>query len=79
MLCQATKTGNGKKPKDCIFPFKWKGIQYNTCTDVDAKDGRPWCAIKVNKKKVVKKKDRWICQAGCPGTGKILLLYFDDS
>ena len=69
--CQATKKGNGKKPKDCIFPFKWKNIEYETCTKVDAvQNDKAWCAIKVNNKNVVKKNHRWICEDGCPGNGE---------
>ena len=26
----------------CIFPFTYKGITYNSCTDVE--EDRPWCA-----------------------------------
>ena len=69
--CQATKKGNGKNPKDCIFPFKWKNIEYETCTKVDAvKNDKAWCAIKVNNKNMVKKNHRWICEDGCPGIGE---------
>ena len=70
--CKATKKGNGKKPKTCIFPFIWKSKEYVECTDKDGNKG-PWCAVKVNKKtKVVKNKDRWICEPGCPvENGKI--------
>ena len=70
MQCEASKKGNGKNPKDCLFPFKWKGVLYDTCTGVDFESGQPWCAIKVNKNNVVKDPNRWICQAGCPGAGK---------
>ena len=73
--CQATKKGNGKNPKDCIFPFKWKSIKYETCTKVDAeKNDKAWCAIKVNNKNVVKKNHRWICEDGCPGIGEKILI-----
>ncbi len=31
----------------CVFPFKYKTIQYFKCTTVDS-PGRPWCAIAVD-------------------------------
>ena len=63
------KKGGVTKP--CIFPFKWKGRQYDQCTDKNAKNGESWCAVRVNKNNMkVNKRDRWTCKKGCPGTGK---------
>lgn len=60
----------GEETKPCVFPFKWKGRQYHQCTDKNAKNGKPWCAVKVNNNNMkVKKKDQWICETGCPGRG----------
>ena len=65
--CMAKK---GEETKPCVFPFKWKGRQYHQCTDKNAKNGKPWCAVKVNNNNMkVKKKDQWICETGCPGRG----------
>ena len=68
--CEATNNG---KTKDCIFGFQYKGKDYDECTlDHAFEDGKPWCAIKTTgKNNVVMKEDRWICEPGCPGTGKI--------
>ena len=30
----------------CVFPFRYKGVQYYTCPDVD--DTEPWCATDVD-------------------------------
>ena len=31
---------------ECVFPFKYNGVLYNSCTDVD--EGQLWCATDVN-------------------------------
>ena len=31
---------------ECVFPFKYNGVLYNSCTDVD--EERLWCATDVN-------------------------------
>ena len=39
-------TSSGKK---CVFPFKYRGIEYSTCTrDGDGGKG-PWCSTSTNK------------------------------
>lgn len=35
---------------DCIFPFTYKGQEYNRCTTDDAYGKRSWCSTKVNEK-----------------------------
>merc|ERR1711976_692003 len=40
-------TANGK---ECVFPFKYKGITYNTCTKVESDNGKAWCALKLDSK-----------------------------
>jgi len=39
----SSKPCGEKVPKDCVFPFTYKGVNYTTCTDVDAKD-TTWCS-----------------------------------
>jgi len=39
--CQKTEDG-----QCCALPFKYKGVEYNDCTSVDAK--RPWCSLTYN-------------------------------
>ena len=31
---------------ECKFPFKYKNIEYNECTNVD--DYKPWCATQID-------------------------------
>ena len=40
-------TANGE---ECVFPFKYKGITYNTCTKVESDNGKAWCALKLDSK-----------------------------
>ena len=37
--------------KDCVFPFTYKGVSYNKCTDVGSDNGATWCATEVRDKK----------------------------
>lgn len=42
--CRCTTChGTGDK-KPCLFPFEYKGKEYNTCTDAGSK-GKPWCHV----------------------------------
>ena len=34
-------------PSECIFPFKYKGIEYPSCTLADSENGKAWCAYQV--------------------------------
>jgi len=36
-------------PGSCIFPFKYKGKQYDSCTTDHSQNGKPWCAYEVDK------------------------------
>jgi len=40
-------------PGQCIFPFKFKGKEYNACTTAESKNGKPWCAYEVDINNVV--------------------------
>ena len=40
------RTTSGPKPGEmCVFPFKYKGVEYDGCTDVEK--GVPWCPVEV--------------------------------
>ena len=42
-------TISGADPnKPCIFPFKFDGQTWNTCTNVDDPSGPYWCSTKVD-------------------------------
>ena len=50
------RRSNHDPGKQCIFPFKYKGIVYSECTDADSvNDGNSyfWCATKVNQDKEI--------------------------
>ena len=34
--------------KPCIFPFKYKGKFYASCTKADTTNGKAWCATEVD-------------------------------
>jgi len=40
-------------PGQCIFPFKFKGKEYKTCTTDHSENGKPWCAYQVDPDNVV--------------------------
>ena len=54
----------------CIFPFRYKGKTYNTCTLKDARNtnNEAWCSTKVDRSgKHVSGKGKWgNCGQGCP-------------
>jgi len=31
----------------CVFPFKYKGVEYTKCTTEDSENSAPWCAVDV--------------------------------
>ena len=41
-------TQNGVERKDCIFPFKFKGKIYASCTKDHFASGKAWCATEVD-------------------------------
>jgi len=61
MECKTVKGNN------CIFPFKYKGKSYSSCTKVDSANGAGWCATQVDRAGQVVR-NRWEdCGLGCPG------------
>ena len=68
------KTIKGPSPNTpCVFPFEFKGIDYNQCTwEGDSIEGA-WCSTKVDSKgKHVSGHGNWgNCGDGCPMTPKI--------
>ena len=45
-VCKTVSGPDANKP--CVFPFRFKGITYNTCSF--EKSSRPWCSTRVDKK-----------------------------
>ena len=39
--------GGTPAPANCIFPFKYKGIEYTGCTTAESENGHAWCAYQV--------------------------------
>lgn len=39
--------GNSFFNQECRFPFRYKGVTYNECTDFESHNGEPWCATRV--------------------------------
>ena len=55
------------KGNNCIFPFKYKGKSYSSCTKVESANGAGWCATQVDRAGQVVR-NRWEdCGLGCPG------------
>ena len=42
-----TVSGPGAN-KPCIFPFRFNGVSYNTCTLDSAEENKPWCSTLVD-------------------------------
>ena len=51
--------------KDCVFPFRYKGKKYLTCTTFDSANGKAWCATKVDSNRNVITGKWGDCQQGC--------------
>ena len=54
--------------KDCVFPFKYKGTTYSSCTQAESSNGAAWCATEVDTDGVVVNNKWQDCDGGCPGT-----------
>jgi len=60
------KTDDDKK-RTCVFPFKYDGIEYHKCTNVDyiKLPGKTWCGLKYD----VKERSDWAeCKEKCSGS-----------
>merc|ERR1712079_404793 len=53
--------------EDCIFPFKFKGKTYTSCTTAESVNGAAWCATKVDSDDNVVRNFWKDCEEGCPG------------
>ena len=52
--------------EDCIFPFKFKGKTYTSCTTAESVNGAAWCATKVDSDDNVLRNSWKDCEEGCP-------------
>ena len=56
--------------KDCVFPFRFNGIKYNSCTmsKADLTENKPWCSTKVDRNGKHVKGNWGSCETNCPST-----------
>jgi len=68
LVCETDGGANPNRP--CIFPFKYKGQHYNTCTLKDAENtnNKAWCSTQVDKfGNHVRGREKWgNCGQDCP-------------
>lgn len=64
--CTALIPNRGNEP--CVFPFRYKGRAYDSCTTVDSANGQPWCATAVDNSNTALNNRLGDCNTGCPGT-----------
>jgi len=57
------KTINCQK---CVFPFLYKGIEYDTCITVDSDNNAPWCAVQIEEDGEATYGAWEDCAPGCP-------------
>ena len=67
-VCETDGGANPNRP--CIFPFRFKGKSYNTCTLKDAEytNNKAWCSTQVDKfENHISGQGKWgNCGQGCP-------------
>ena len=69
--CTTMNTQGGSQGgSPCVFPWKYKGKTYNSCTMDWETDQRPWCATKVDENGAVFSTNYGYCGANCPLEGK---------
>ena len=59
------RTRNGVETKDCIFPFKFKGKTYASCTKDHTVNGKAWCATEVDSTGTVIEQKWGDCDSSC--------------
>merc|ERR1711976_559697 len=59
------RTKNGVESKDCIFPFKFKGKTYASCTKDHTTNNKAWCATEVDSTGTVIEGKWGDCDASC--------------
>ena len=67
IIIASAETCQTKAKGPCVFPFKSKGITYNSCTEAEGYDGKPWCAYEVKGNGDWKNWDYCEKKDGCPG------------
>ena len=65
-MCEARNLKSKSSNEACLFPFKFQGITYSSCSHVPIPDwnplGNPWCATEVDENQNVIR-NKWIlCQ-----------------
>ena len=56
----------GKRPsKPCIFPFRYNGKSYDSCTTDDDPDNEFWCAIEVKANGDIQRGEWGYCEDEC--------------
>lgn len=49
LACSTLPTTDGTPLSlPCVFPFKYKGLTFDKCTEEFDKDRKPWCSVQVN-------------------------------
>ena len=59
-------TANGQ---NCVFPFKYKGTEYNSCTKVESDNGKAWCALQLDSQGTVIPRKWADCDLNCQTQG----------
>ena len=72
-VCQTISGPGANKP--CIFPFRYNGVTYNTCTLVSSDENKPWCSTLVdeNNNHVPGGGHYGDCGPKCPLPGKFII------
>ena len=56
---------------ECVFPFVYSGVMYNTCTRKDSQNGQPWCATNVDEATKEVLLGNWgDCDRSCVASGR---------
>ena len=68
-MCTTSTTDESSFPaRECIFPFDYKGKQYNECVYKEDLNHGPWCPYD--------NYGEWgVCDPGCPGIGTFINIF----